>query len=139
MSTPFLVSVTSQDNSLFDGEVIQVSATASTGELGILARHAPLMADLKPGQVRLLLKNGEEQVIYISGGFIEVQPSHTIILADEAARAADLDEAEIEAAMARAKLRMQGLTEGAPDAMKIHMEVAKLTAQIMAIRRSNHH
>lgn len=128
----------SQDRCLYEGNVVQIAATATTGELGILARHSPMMAMLKPGQVRLTLENGEEQVIYVSGGFIEVQPKQTIILADEAIRAEDLDEAEIKAAKERAVARMKGINDAGPDAIRIHMEIAQLTAQISAIRRNKH-
>lgn len=134
MAKAFIVSVVSQDRNLFEGEVLQISATADTGEIGILAGHTPLMATLKPGQVRLILPNNEEQVIYVSGGFIEVQPQQTIILADEAARAVDLDEAEVKAAIERAQARMKGNTEGLDEGY-IHSELAQLSAQLSAIRR----
>lgn len=134
MAKPFTVNVVSQDRNLFSGDVVQIAATADTGEIGILAGHTPLMATLKPGQVRLTLPNNEEQVIYVSGGFIEVQPQQTIILADEAERAADLDEAEVTAAIERAQARMKGQTASLDDG-HIHSELAQLSAQLSAIRR----
>lgn len=134
MAKPFHVSVVSPVKSLFEGEVVQISATAETGELGILANHTPVMASLKPGQVRLELDSGEEEVIYVSGGFIEVQPKQTIILADEAERAEKLDEEAIAAAKAKAEAAMAG--KGTLDDVQIHAELAQLTAQLAAIRRS---
>lgn len=95
MANAFRVSVVSQDRSLYEGTVQQIAVTAASGELGILAGHTPLMASLKPGQVRLTLESGAEEVIYISGGFLEVQAQQTIILADSAERAAELDEAKV--------------------------------------------
>ena len=134
MAKPFHVSVVSADQSLYVGDVVQIVATAETGELGILANHTPLMASLKPGQVRLTMENGEEEVIYVSGGFIEVQPRQTIILADSAERAEDLDEETVKHAKARAEQWMHGDDKNI-DHAKIQMELAQLTAQLAAIRR----
>ncbi len=134
MAKTFFVSVVSQDRSLYEGEVVQIVSTASTGEIGILAGHIPLMAALKPGQVRLTLENGEEEVIYISGGFLEVQPDQTIILADEAARAEELDEEAVRQAKARAEERKNGELDADAD-RKVHAELAQISAQLAAIRR----
>lgn len=136
MSKAFRVSVVSQDRSLYEGMVNQVAVTAASGELGILAGHTPLMAVLKSGQVRLTLESGAEEVIYISGGFLEVQAQQTIILADAAERAAELDEAKVRAAKERAEARMQGLQADDEDSRLLHAELAQLTAQLSAIRRS---
>lgn len=135
MAKAFRVSVVSQDHALYEGMVIQVSVTAASGELGILAGHTPLMANLKPGQVRLILETGLEEIIYISGGFLEVQPQQTIILADVAERAAELDEGKVRLAKERAEARMQGLQADDEDGKRLHNELAQLTAQLSAIRR----
>lgn len=136
MAKVFRVSVVSQDRSLYEGMVRQIAVTAASGELGILAGHTPLMASLKPGQVRLTLESGAEEVIYISGGFLEIQPQQTIILADSAERAAELDEAKVRAAKERAEARMQGLKADDEDGKHLHAELAQLTAQLSAIRRA---
>jgi len=81
MANTFHVNMVSADRQLFSGEAERIVATADHGELGILAGHAPLLAVLKAGQVRLTQEGGKEEVIYISGGFIEVQHEQTIILA----------------------------------------------------------
>lgn len=135
MAKAFRVSVVSQDRALYEGMVTQVSVTAASGELGILAGHTPLMANLKPGQVRLILETGLEEIIYISGGFLEVQPQQTIILADVAERAAELDEEKVRLAKERAEARMQGLQADDEDGKRLHNELAQLTAQLSAIRR----
>jgi len=70
-------------------------ATGSLGELGITPGHAPLLSDLRPGPVRLVKENGEEEVYYLSGGYLEVQPGSIAILADTAVRAGDIDEQAI--------------------------------------------
>lgn len=85
--------IVSAEQSLFSGLVELVVATGSEGELGITFGHAPLLTGLKPGPVRIVKKEGEEEIYYLSGGFLEVQPNTISILADTALRADDLDEA----------------------------------------------
>lgn len=85
--------IVSAEESLFSGLVELVVATGSQGELGITFGHAPLLTDLKPGPVRVIKQEGEEEIYYLSGGFLEVQPNTISILADTALRADDLDEA----------------------------------------------
>ena len=85
--------IVSADESLFSGSVEMIVATGSLGELGITPGHAPLLSDLRPGPVRLVKENGEEEVYYLSGGYLEVQPGSIAILADTAVRAGDIDEA----------------------------------------------
>lgn len=85
--------IVSAEQSLFSGLVELLVATGSQGELGITFGHAPLLTDLKPGPVRVVKQEGEEEIYYLSGGFLEVQPNSISILADTALRADDLDEA----------------------------------------------
>jgi len=85
--------IVSAEQEIFSGRVTMVSATGSLGELGIMAGHAPLLSGIRPGPVRLKFDNGEEEVFFASGGFLEVQPGVVTILADTAQRAEDLDEA----------------------------------------------
>ena len=85
--------IVSAEEELFSGLVEMVVAHGNQGDLGILMGHAPLLTDLKPGPVRVIKQGGEQEVFYISGGFLEVQPNMVKVLADTAIRAADLDEA----------------------------------------------
>ncbi len=85
--------IVSAEEELFSGLVEMVVAHGNQGDLGILMGHAPLLTDLKPGPVRVIKQGGDEEVYYISGGFLEVQPNMVKVLADTAVRAADLDEA----------------------------------------------
>lgn len=85
--------IVSAEEELFSGLVEMVVAHGNQGDLGILMGHAPLLTDLKPGPVRVIKQGGEQEVFYISGGFLEVQPNMVKVLADTAVRAADLDEA----------------------------------------------
>jgi F-type H+-transporting ATPase subunit epsilon len=85
--------VVSAEEEIYSGEVQMVSATGTLGELGILPGHTPLLSPLIPGPVILRNAEGEEEVVYVSGGMLEVQPKEVIILADTAIRAHDVDEA----------------------------------------------
>ena len=93
MATTLLCDIVSAEKEIFSGRITKISATGTIGELGILPGHAPLLTGIRPGPVRLTLENGEEEVFFASGGFLEVQPGVVTILADTAARAEDLDEA----------------------------------------------
>lgn len=136
MAKIFQANVVSADRALFSGEVSMIAATSVVGELGILAGHTPLLAKLKPGQVRLTKVDGEEEVIYVSGGIIEVQPKLTLILADEAEHADELNIERVEAARQRAEERMHAASEGKVDYAKAQVELEQATAQLAAIRRS---
>lgn len=87
--------VVSVKESIYSGPVNMVIAKGVGGELGILPGHAPLVTLLQPGPIRVQLANGTEEVVYVSGGVIEVQPHVVTVLADTAIRAANLDEAAI--------------------------------------------
>ncbi len=85
--------IVSAEEDIFSGRVTLVSATGTMGELGIMPGHAPLLTGIRPGPVRLKFDNGDEQVFFASGGFLEVQPGVVTLLADTAVRAEDIDEA----------------------------------------------
>ncbi|MEE9255219.1 MAG: F0F1 ATP synthase subunit epsilon [Pseudomonadales bacterium] len=104
--------IVSAEREIFSGRVTMVVATGTLGELGIMPGHAPLLTGIKPGPVRLKLDNGEEEVFFASGGFLEVQPGVVTILADTALRADDLDEAS---ALEAKDLAERSLSERAAD------------------------
>ncbi|TRX73791.1 F0F1 ATP synthase subunit epsilon [Pseudomonas mangiferae] len=85
--------IVSAEAEIFSGLVEMVIAHGNLGDIGIAPGHAPLITDLKPGPIRLVKQGGETEVYYISGGFLEVQPSMVKVLADTVLRADDLDEA----------------------------------------------
>ena len=85
--------IVSAEKEIFSGAVTMVSLRGSIGELGILPGHAPLLTGIRPGPVQRRLENGEEEVFFASGGYLEVQPGIVTILADTASRAEDIDEA----------------------------------------------
>ncbi len=85
--------IVSAEAEIFSGRAKLVVANGIQGDLGVTYGHAPLLTSLEPGPVRVVLDSGEEQVYYVSGGYLEVQPNVVSILADTALRAGDLDEA----------------------------------------------
>lgn len=84
--------VVSAEDKIFSGRVETIQVTGSEGELGIYPGHAPLITTIKPGMVRVVKQFGEEEMIYIAGGVLEVQPGNVTVLADIAIRGEDLDE-----------------------------------------------
>lgn len=102
--------IVSAEEALFSGLVEMIIATGTLGELGVTYGHAPLLTGLKPGALRLIKDNGEEEVFYLSGGFLEVQPGVVSILADTALRADSIDEAAALEAKKQAELDMQNQT-----------------------------
>ena len=84
--------VVSAEKSMYSGVVTMVVASGELGDLGITPGHTPLITTLNPGPVRLIFENGESELFFVSGGFLEVIPSQVTILADTAERAEDLDE-----------------------------------------------
>ncbi|WP_439870875.1 F0F1 ATP synthase subunit epsilon [Pseudomonas syringae] len=95
--------IVSAEGEIFSGLVEMVIAHGNLGDIGIAPGHAPLITDLKPGPIRLIKQDGEAEVFYISGGFLEVQPNMVKVLADTVQRAADLDEASAQAAVKAAE------------------------------------
>lgn len=124
--------IVSAEESLFSGLVEMIVATGSQGELGVNYGHAPLLTDLKPGPVRIIRQGGEEEVYYLSGGYLEVQPHAVSILADTALRANDLDEA---AALEAKKLAEQQMhnQSGEFDYSRAASQLAEAAAQLRTI------
>lgn len=84
--------IASPEANIFSGSVEMVVVTGEMGELGILPGHTQLLTSIKPGQIRITLQGNTQDIYYISGGILEVQPYIITILADTAVRATDLDE-----------------------------------------------
>lgn len=128
------VEIVSAEQAIYSGAVQMVFATATLGEVGIAPRHAPLLTALKPGQVRLQISDDKEEVFYISGGILEVQPYAVNILADTAVRADNLDEKAAVEAQERAKKALQSQKSDL-DYSKTLAELAESAAQIQAIQQ----
>jgi F-type H+-transporting ATPase subunit epsilon len=102
------VDIVSAEGEIYSGEAAMVFAPAKLGEVGLAPRHAPLLTDLKPGEVRVQTPDGEELLFYVTGGVLEVQPHLITVLADSALHANQLDEAAALAARERAKEALEG-------------------------------
>lgn len=100
--------IVSAEQSLYSGLVEMIVASATEGDVGIMPGHAPLLTQLKPGPVRIIKQSGSEEIYYMTGGFLEVQPNLITILADTAVRAEDVDEAAAEQARQKAKEVLEG-------------------------------
>ena len=133
MATTVQCNIVSADESLFSGPVEMVVATGSLGELGINAGHAPLLSDLKPGPVRVIKQVGDEEVYFLSGGYLEVQPNAISILADTAVRADDIDEAAAAEAVKVAEHALANQT-GEIEYSKAAAMLAQATAQLHTVQ-----
>ena len=134
MSMTLHVDIVSAEAEIFSGTVTMVFAPAEMGEVGIAPRHAPMLTRLKPGEVRVLDQDGEEQSFFVSGGMLEVQPHVVTVLADTAIRATDLDEAQALEARERAE-KMLSDKQADIDYAKAQSELAQSMAQLAAIRK----
>lgn len=134
MAMTMHVDIVSAEKELFSGPAELVTAPGELGELGILPRHSQLLTRLKPGQVRVRIPNGEEQLFYVSGGLMEVQPNLVTILSDTAERARDLDEAAAQAAKQHAE-RVIAAHQSDFEYARAKAELAEAIAQLQAIER----
>jgi F-type H+-transporting ATPase subunit epsilon len=126
--------IVSAEENLFSGLVEMVVAAGEMGDLGIIRGHAPLLTALKPGPIRIIKQGGEEVVIYVSGGYLEVQPNSISVLADTAVRANDLNEA---AALEAQKHAQQALENQSADFdySRAMTQLAEATAQLRTIQK----
>lgn len=134
MASSIQVDIVSAEAEIFSGQASMVVVTGEEGELGIAPRHAPLLTRIKPGQVRVMLLDGGEEFYYVSGGMLEVQPHVVTVLADTAARAADLDEA----AAVRAKEEAERVLADRTADMEMaeaQARLAEAVAQLAALER----
>ena len=127
--------IVSAEKEIFSGLVELVVTTGELGEIGVVPGHAPLLTVLKPGEVRLKLPGGEEEIYYVSGGMLEVQPYHVTVLADAVERARDMDEAAALEAKVRAEEAMADKNSEI-DYSVAAAEFARAAAQIRAIRKA---
>jgi F-type H+-transporting ATPase subunit epsilon len=133
MAKTIHVDIVSAEQEIFSGEADLVIAPGEGGELGILPEHMPLLTRVKPGTIRIQ-KGGDEEIIYVSGGMMEVQPDRVTVLADTSVRAHDLDEAKAMEAERLAKEAIANRT-GAMEIAKAQAELAEAAAQLSAIRK----
>jgi F-type H+-transporting ATPase subunit epsilon len=134
MANTIHVDIVSAEGEIFSGPAKMVFLPAAEGEIGVAPRHAPLLALLKAGEVRVQPEEGDEQSFYVGGGALEVQPTRVTVLADTAARAADLDEAAALAARQRAEEALSGKIDKLEQAEAL-AELARAAAQLKLIER----
>lgn len=128
------VDVVSAENSLFSGEAKFVSLPGEAGELGILPGHTPLISRIRPGTVKIVRPDNSEELVFVAGGLLEVQPSTVTVLSDTAIRSSDLDEAKAEAARRQAEEALRNARDKSEVAV-VEAELAMLAAQLAAIRK----
>lgn len=114
--------IVSAEEEIFSGLVEMVIAAGTEGDVGISYGHAPLLTSLQPGPVRIIRQGGEEEIYYVSGGFLEVQPYQISVLADTALRAGDMDEA--------AALEARKQAEHALNNQSSEIDYSRATAQL---------
>jgi len=128
------VDIVSAEGEIHSGNATMVFAPAKMGEVGIAPRHAPLLSALKPGEVRVQTEDGEEEVFYITGGLLEIQPYSVTILADTALRGDQLDEAAALAAQQEAEQALEGASEET-DIARAQQELAEARARYRAAQK----
>lgn len=136
MAMTMHVDVVSAEQLIYSGTAEFLAAPGELGEIGVLPRHAPLLTRIKPGvlQIRVANSGGKEELIYVSGGILEVQPHVVTVLADTAIRGADLDEAKAAAAKKRAEEALANRAASL-DYAKAQAELAEAVAQLAAIQK----
>jgi F-type H+-transporting ATPase subunit epsilon len=135
MANTIHVDVVSAEQQIFSGEAEFVVLPGESGELGIYPRHTPLITRIKPGAVRIKpAGGGEENLIFVAGGILEVQPSMVTVLADTAIRGHDLDEAKALEAQKRAEEALRNATDR-QEIATLQAEFSMMAAQLAAIRR----
>jgi F-type H+-transporting ATPase subunit epsilon len=125
--------IVSAEKQIFSGEAEMIFVTGEMGELGIAPGHSQLLTTLRPGYVRVIKPSKEEEVFYIPGGMLEVQPYIASVLADTAMRANDIDEAAAITAKEQAEKSLAGKMS-AIDLARATAELAEITAQLRAIQ-----
>lgn len=139
MAMTIHLDIVSAEASLYSGLAEFVVVPAEMGEVGIYPRHAPLLTRIKPGSVRIKSPDkAEEDLIFVSGGILEVQPGVVTILSDTAIRGADLDEARAMEAKKLAEEAMANRT-GAMEYAQAQAELAQAVAQLQAIDKLRKH
>jgi len=125
--------IVSAEDLIYSGLAEMVTCTGSLGELGVTPGHAPLLTKLRPGPVTVRHQGGKEEIFYVSGGMLEIQPNTITILADTALRAGDVDEA---AAMSAKKQAQEELSNQNAEInySKATSELAEAAAQLRTLQ-----
>lgn len=133
MAMTFHCDVVSAEQEIFSGLVELLVADGVEGELGVTYGHSPLLTKLQPGPIRLKTQKGEEEIYYVSGGFLEIQPHTVTVLADTALREDDMDEAEAQKAKDLAQQALKDQKEGV-DYHLAALRLAQAEAQLRTLK-----
>lgn len=125
--------IVSAEQEIFSGLVEMVVAPGTEDPLGIVYGHAPLLTGIEPGPIRVVKQGGSEEIFYVSGGYLEVQPYHVTVLADTALRADDMDEAAALEAQEKAKKALANQS-GEIDYSRAALQLAEATAQLRTLQ-----
>ena len=134
MAMTLHVDIVSAEQEIYSGAAEMLLAPLETGEIGVLPRHSPLLARLRPGEVRVRMSGREDLYFYVSGGLLEIQPSVVTVLADTALRAKDIDEAAVLKAKAAAEEAMKSRQSGIEYA-RAQADLAQAVAQLRTVRK----
>ena len=135
MANTIHVDVVSAEESIYSGEAEFVVLPGVMGELGVYPKHTPLITQIKPGEVRIKVPGqAEEQIVFVQGGYLEIQPDVVTVLSDTAIRAKDLDEAKALQAKQAAEQAIQN-KPSKEDIARAEGELAGALAQLAAIRK----
>ena len=134
MASTIQCNIVSAEREIFSGLATMVVVSGEIGELGIAPNHAPLITRIKPGHVRVLNGDADEQHCYVSGGILEVQPDLITILSDTALRAADIDEAKALEAKAEAERLLAG-RDASMEIAAAQQQLMQAVAQLQALER----
>lgn len=126
--------IVSAEKEIFSGLVEMIIAAGSEGDLGIAPGHTPLLTALNPGPIRVIKQGGEEEVFFVTGGFLEVQPNSVTILSDSAERASDVDEAAALEAKQQAEKELENRS-GEFDYSKAATQLAEAAARLRTIQQ----
>jgi F-type H+-transporting ATPase subunit epsilon len=138
MASTVKVLVATAEREVYRGEAEMLVAPGMAGDLGILPKHAPLLCALTAGELRITVGDEEVDEVFVSGGFMEVQPDMITVLADSAERAADIDEAAALAAERKAQEVLEGKKEDV-DLALAEAELAMMTARLIWLRKKKQH
>ena len=130
----FYCRVVSAKEELYQGDIHMLVASGVNGELGILAGHTPLITLLKPGSMRMIDEHGQEEIIYVSGGVLDIQPKVVTVLADTALRANNLDEVKIAEARKAAEQMLANQSETLQTSAAL-AALAESVAQLQTIQK----
>lgn len=134
MAKSLHVDIVSAEQELYSGTASMVSVSAEEGEIGVTPGHSPLLARLAPGDVRVTRDDGGEEIMYVSGGTLEIQPDVVTILSDTAARAEDLDEAAAQEAKRQAESELAQQRDDY-DFARARVELAEAAAKLRTLER----